>query len=141
MLTSKVTTLLCASAFCAILPASLTWAQSKEMGCGEQEALLGQSYKCDDSAVERIPEIDPSVTNSVKSDNNAGVSTNDDSDTDSSINNTPASSIEGGGSDDAGDHDKGHGNDPDHDDPDNPGVGGGNHGTGNNGGGKGNGRN
>lgn len=137
MLTKRAKTLFCASVFCVAQPATISWAQSEEMRCGEQETLIEGFQNCDDSARKRMLEVDPSVTNSVNSNNSAGVSNNNGSnDTNASSDNTPSGGDDGSDADDTGDHDNGHGNDPDHDDSSNPGQGGGNHGTGDNGNGR-----
>lgn len=113
----RATTLLVASVFCGVFPASITWSQSEDLRCKEKEPLVDGLRRCEDSTVNRKMEVDPSITNSIDPTASNSANSNSGNNADSS-------------GDDSGDHDNGHGNDPDHDDSSNPGQGGGNHGAG-----------
>lgn len=106
------TSLLVASVFFSVFSGSIAWSQSNDLRCTEPNSLVETMENCDDANAKEKLNVDPAVTNSVKSSVSNSASVNDNAASDDS------------------DHDNGHGNDADHDDESNPGQGGGNHGAG-----------
>ena len=127
----QTTSLLVVSVFCSVFSGSIAWSQSNDLRCAEPDSLVETMGHCDDVNAKKKLNVDPAVTNSVKSSVSNSASVNSDDNAASNDNSSSSSNNDGSGADvgDDSDHDNGHGNDADHDDASNPGQGGGNHGA------------
>lgn len=125
----RTTSLLVASVFCSIFSGSIASSQSNDVRCTEPDSLIETLERCDDANAKKKLNVDPAVTNSVKSSVSNNTTVNDNAA--GNDNSAASSNSDGTGADVGGDvdHDNGHGNDADHDDASNPGQGGGNHGA------------